>query len=79
MRKPMAGFLLRLVLGSGVAPADTAQRKTALLVEAHGMQNMPDWTLLSGPCQPTSIFVFRWTTTFMQSASSAGSTMGSKT
>jgi len=35
MHKLMAGFLL--VLGSGVAPADTPQRKTALLVETHGM------------------------------------------
>jgi len=35
MHKLMAGFLL--VLGSGVAPADTPQRKTALLVETPGM------------------------------------------
>jgi len=49
MRKPMAGFLLHLVLGSGVAPADTPQRKTALLLEAHGM---PEYAGLDAPRRP---------------------------
>jgi len=78
MRKLMAGFLLRLVPGSGVAPADTPQRKTALLAEAHDMPEYAGLDAPRWPCQTTSIFVFRWTTSFVRPAASAGSTVGSK-